>query len=73
MARVRVWWTDDFEGHWPVGTAAVVQAADEDQARNMLASALRYRGLKNGLRADSKLHELPEGAPHCVVICDGDY
>lgn len=68
---MRVFTCNDFEGHYPVGSAAVVVAEDEDAARVALRRELRSMGLE--LRKGDKLIELDVSAARVVVLNDGDY
>lgn len=65
----RVFVCNDFHGHWPVGTAAVVLAANEVDARIYLSSELERRGLK---ASTFTLRDITDflGAE---VLCDGNY
>jgi len=63
----------DFEGHWPTGVAAVIQAHTEEQARQLLDEALRRRGLP-GLASEDQVKQLDTtDQPQAYVLCDGDY
>lgn len=42
---MKVWTCNDHAGHYPVGTASVVIAGDEETARSLLAAELDRRGL----------------------------
>jgi len=66
---MKVWTCNTFWGHWPVGTAAVVIAETEADARALLDAEIRRGGLR-GLRADDVLVPLSSGAR---VLRDGDY
>ncbi len=69
---MKVWTCTGFEGHYPVGTAAVVVAETVDQAVDFLNAELRHRGLSPSVTAD-KLKPLPTHAPGALVLADGDY
>lgn len=61
-----------FEGHWPVGSAAVVVAESADGAAELLNAELRSRGLKDNLNTGD--FELVDTAtPKAIVLCDGNY
>lgn len=66
---LRLFYSGDFTGQWPVGTAAVVIASDEKEA----ASLLNDRLAEQGLSFDGRLIEIDTTAPNAVVICDGNY
>lgn len=59
----------DHPGHWPVGTASIVIAPDEEHAREFLAAELEKRGLVG----DFTLRQLPIASGVCEVLRDGDY
>jgi hypothetical protein len=64
---MRVYFSNDFSGHYPVGASAIVGAESEQQAVQLLTEALAQQGLKfNGT-----LTEFTE--PGVVVLQNGDY
>jgi hypothetical protein len=69
---MRVFTSDDFAGHWPVGTAAVVVAPDEAAARVLLLAELATHGLADQPRGFT-LRELDTVVPAAVVLNNGDY
>jgi hypothetical protein len=64
---MKTYYSCDFTGYYPVGTAAVVCANNEQEARQLLSDKLAGRGLV----FDGTLTEI-KGAG-AVVLCDGDY
>ena len=68
---MKIWTNDKFEGHYPVGTAAVVVADNKDNAAKYLSSALRARGLKDAKPED--MYEMPFMDGAVAVLCDGNY
>lgn len=67
----RVFTCNDFHGHWAIGSAAVVVAKDESEARIILANELLRDGLI--LRDTDTLKELDITAPGVLVLNNGDY
>lgn len=67
---MKVWTCDDFTGHYPVGTAAVVVAQSEADARLLLIDACRARGL---VIEDFTVKPLDSSVARAVVLCDGNY
>ncbi len=63
---------DNFEGHYPVGAAAVIVAANEIVARQMLLDHLASIGLPQRNPAKIELKELPQ-RPGVTVLVDGNY
>lgn len=64
-----VYYTTGFDGKWPVGTAAVVQAGNETEAAEKLNAELAKRGLETP--QTFTLTKLKPG--HAVILNDGDY
>ena len=74
---MKIYTCDDFEGHYPVGAAAVVVAPDRPAARVLLARALTERGLPyrgtRGQGAEPTLTELDTTTAAAFVLVDGNY
>lgn len=70
---MNVWTSTDFAGHWPVGTAAVVVAETEDDARALLDEELALYGLGASAAQGYTLKHLPMFRPAAVVLADGNY
>lgn len=68
---MQVFYTNDFRGFYPVGTAAVVVARNLDEAYVLMTNQL----VGMGLGADNAftLHELATDSTRVVVLCNGDY
>lgn len=60
----------DFQGRWPVGTAAVIRAKSEAAAREMLSEALVEEGLKP-LKPDAVLTVVKPNT--AIILNNGDY
>lgn len=58
-----------FNGHYPVGTAAVVVAKDQLEAARELSNELLRIGLPQDVNP-SEMIEIKEGVR---ILCDGDY
>lgn len=69
---MKVWTNTQFEGHWPVGVAAVVVADTRGQAAEMLNQQLTKRGLSPSATAD-QFDPLPTHTPLVAILRDGDY
>ena len=67
---MKVFVCNTFEGHYPVGTAAVIVAENEAQARELLIADLKARNL---FVSDFDVWELHTGSPAAYVLQDGDY
>lgn len=68
---MKVYVSTDFEGHWPVGSAAVVVAENESDAATLLSAELLKHGLPAG--GTFTLREVPTDKATAVVLCDGNY
>jgi hypothetical protein len=69
---VKVWTCTGFDGHYPVGTAAVVVAETAEQAADELNRELRRRGLAGDVTSDG-MRELETETPGALVLADGNY
>lgn len=70
MRQNKVWMSVGFQGFWPVGTAAIVVAQDEDQARELLRQELTRIGLAQN---DFTVEEVDLKHPRALVLNDGNY
>ena len=70
---MKIWTNNEFTGHYPVGTAAVVVAKNADDAAFYLASELKKRGLKTKDAKAADFKELPLKMGHVSILCDGNY
>ena len=75
---MRAWTCTEFDGHWPVGCAAVVVAENEKVALHWLVKELKSHGL-TGLNngepiTNNELKPLPvQGGRLARVLNDGNY
>ena len=69
---MRVFYSTDFRGYWPVGTAAVVVARDRDEAWALLKGRLSSMGLwREG--DHFTVDELSTEKESVVMLHDGNY
>lgn len=68
---MKVFTSRDFKGHWPVGTAAVIVAENEQEAAELLTEVAAMRGLEIG--DDFTLQEVPITQTQAIILRDGDY
>lgn len=61
-----------FAGHWPVGSAAVVVAADEMEAAKYLEEALASRGLEQEV-CPEWMDVVDSDERGAIILCSGDY
>ena len=69
---MKVWTNTKFQGHYPIGTAAVVVAESEQMASAVLNQKLLSHGLKASA-APEQFERLPTTHTLAVVLCDGNY
>jgi hypothetical protein len=64
-----------FDGHYPVGTAAIVYAQGREEAKQSLLAELREQGLGKDDPDGWTLEPLtpPPLRPHVHIILNGDY
>lgn len=68
---MKVFTCDDHKGWWPVPTASVVIAEDEEEARKLLKIKLRH---EYAIEDDSfTLKEVDITAEKAIVLSYGDY
>ncbi len=60
-----------FTGHYPVGTAALVNAVSREEASRKLNVALKERGLVGDVSPE-QMEPLTD-ADEVVILCDGNY
>jgi hypothetical protein len=64
---MKVYYSDDFSGFYPVGTSAVVRANNLEEATILISAALNLKGLE----FDGTLTEFK--GKGVVILQDGDY
>lgn len=69
---MKVFTSTAFEGHWPVGTAAVSFAETIEDACQLLATAVAQCGLKQEIRP-TMLVEVDPTVPAAIILRDGEY
>jgi hypothetical protein len=67
-----VWINTDFQGHWPVGTSAVIVAESKKQAAELLEAELARVGLSQKVDPQSMV-EICLTVPGALILQDGDY
>lgn len=69
---MKIFTNNTLVGHWPVGSAAVVVATDNEAAARLLEEELTKAGLSQ--RIDSKsMDEIDPTFTGVVILLDGDY
>jgi len=67
---MKVFVCNDHDGYWPVPTASVIVAKDEEDAKVMLRKELESKGLKTEWFT---LKELDVTKEQVEMLSDGDY
>jgi len=70
---MKVFTCNDHEGFWPAGTASVIVAESEEQARKVLIAALKNIGLDQDENFTLQSLELNPKEPYAKILRDGDY
>jgi hypothetical protein len=70
---MKVFTADGFRGHYPVGTAAVIMAENEEQALLLLNDELKKHDLPVTTMADSGITHRKTNIADVVILCDGNY
>lgn len=71
---MKIWTNTEFEGHYPVGTAAIVIADTQEQASILLNEELPKYGLAPTANPSQFILLGDEKCkPVAVVLLDGDY
>jgi hypothetical protein len=64
---MKVYYSNDFSGHHPVGSSAIVRAENAEEAQRLISQALEQAGLKfNGTLTEFR-------GKGVVILQDGDY
>lgn len=69
-SKMFIYYSDDFTGHYPVGTALVVRASSRIAARRLASKSLKEKGLVFDGSLTLISNKLP---PACHILCDGNY
>lgn len=69
---MRVFYSNDFRGFYPVGTSAVIVARDLDEAFVLMTSSLIAAGLGDDNK-DFTIKELKTDSTSVVILQNGDY
>lgn len=68
---MHVYTCTNFEGCWPVGTAAVIVAPDEKQALHLLRAELAKQGLEVSWSETVEL--VNAQSEQVIILLDGNY
>lgn len=71
---MKIFTCNDFIGFWPVGTAAVIIAKNQSQAKKLLVKKLEEINLaEKNIEQYFTIQEVNQEKPHVVILRDGDY
>ena len=73
---MKIYYSNDFEGHNPVGTAAVIVAQDKGHAHRLLRKELRKNhslDLKGFTDLPVTFEEVDPTKAKAIVLLDGEY
>lgn len=68
----RVYTNNEFTGHYPVGTAAVVVSSSQEEAAGLLNALLKVHGLPGDAKIED-MREIGLKHPDARILCDGNY
>jgi len=71
--NMKTYTCDNFIGHYPVGTAAVIVAEDEVMADLYLRAALKEEGLEQPADKVLVFKKVNTGKPFVDILCNGNY
>jgi hypothetical protein len=69
---LNTWTVAGFEGHYPVGTAAIVTAENVEMAIKLLESELSRIGLTQEIKPE-QLIPMVTSSRKVRILCDGNY
>ena len=69
---MKTWTINNFDGFYPVGTAAVVSADDVYIAITLLEEQLEDMGLKQTIKPE-QLIPMPTRSRKLRILCNGNY
>jgi hypothetical protein len=69
---MKVFYNNSFQGHWPVGTSAIIIAKNEQEAKIILENKLEVIGLKQEVSLGD-LVEVKTNKELAIILQDGEY
>ena len=69
---MKVFYNKTFTDHYPVGSAAIVVAADAEDATRLLNATLINEGLKGDCEVKDMVHVNTRHF-QAIILCDGNY
>lgn len=72
---MKIFYTNEFEGVWPTGTAAIIVAKDEKAAKLLFEAEAQRQGLtgKQSDGSDINLKELGLKNEQAIILNNGGY
>jgi hypothetical protein len=71
MRKMKVFYSKDHDGHYPVGVCSIVIAENELKAKNKLKKKLQEYGLDSN--EPFTLHEIDLTKDEAYIVLDGNY
>jgi hypothetical protein len=72
MSELKVFTNIAFEGHYPVGVAAIIIAKDKHDAARLLSNALFDAHLDPNVTEENMI-EVNSDEEQALILCDGNY
>jgi hypothetical protein len=70
---LKIYTNTTFDGIWPVGTAAIIRAENQEEAAKLLNNVLEERQLVQDSPVAAEDMVEFTGDKTCVILLDGDY
>lgn len=70
--ELKVFTNTEFEGMYPVGTAAVIIAKDKHDAARLLSDQLSDAGMESNVGIEHMI-EVNISESKAIILCNGDY
>lgn len=68
-----IYYNTSFQGHYPVGTSAIVCADSPEQAATMLENILKAEGLEQIVPVESMIAFSDNSEPSVLILNNGNY
>lgn len=73
LRTLKIFTCNNFEGIYPVGTAAIMVAHDKEEAKSMLLANMKERKLEQNRNDPLKIEEINCDSPKILILNDGNY
>lgn len=72
MSKLRIYACNNFRGHYPAGTSAIMIAKTREDAAELLEQHLMKQGLSQ-LISTEQIFEIDSSTEQAVIFSNGDY